>query len=75
MVQLFTTTYISDPVKGQIYILELVRRGCRKLRASCMPEIGKVGDCLIPLREVPLSIRRAALRHLCGADPTGKTIP
>jgi hypothetical protein len=59
-------TYISEPHKGTIYVLELARKGSKKLVASAMPEAQPVGDKLIPLRRVPLFIRKAARAALLG---------
>lgn len=59
-------TYISAPHKGQIYIAELARRGCRKLNFSAMPELPIAADSIVALRSVPLAIRREARAHLLG---------
>lgn len=66
MTQRYPDTYISEPVKGTIYILELARKGCRKIVASSMPEAPTDVDHLIPFGKVPLHIRRAARLHLLG---------
>ena len=54
------TTYISAPHKGTIYIIELARKGSSKLVASAMPEHGPTPDFFIPLRRVPLNLRKEA---------------
>jgi hypothetical protein len=65
------TTFISAPHKGTIYVLELARRGCRKINASAMPAIvtpamtgAEATDRPIAYAKVPLAIRRAAKAHL-----------
>lgn len=64
MQQKYPGTYISAPHKGLIYIAELARRGCRKVIFSAMPELPTAADSYVPLRSVPLAIRRAARAHL-----------
>ena len=69
-------TFISQPHRGVIYILEPARRGSRKLNASAMPEIvtsamapAEAVDRPIPYRSVPLAIRRAARKFFAPGPP------
>jgi hypothetical protein len=53
-------TYISKPHNGVIYIIERARKGSSKLVASSMPEHGPTPDYQLPLRRVPLTLRKEA---------------
>ena len=57
------TTYIATH-KDTTFILEHARKGSTKLVASAMPAHEPVVDLRIPLRKVPLFIRRAARAQL-----------
>lgn len=61
--------YISPAHKGKIYIAELARAGCRKVKWHVMPEkfppndpIGL--DVACDARSVPSALRRAGRVHL-----------
>jgi hypothetical protein len=66
MTQLFAATYMSEPhgPDHTIYIVELARKGCRKLNCSAMPAFRAELDVRVELRAVPLAIRKAARVHL-----------
>lgn len=48
------------------FIFELARKGCRKVVASSYRNAVREADKFLPLRAVPLDIRRAAYAHLRG---------
>ena len=57
-------TYISAPIDGVIYILEVARQGSKKLSCSSMPADRPEPDWPIDIRKVPLRVRRAAREQL-----------
>lgn len=57
-------TFISAPIGGTIYILQLARRGSTKLNTYAMPAFLPEIDHPIPLTDVPLKVRREARAHL-----------
>lgn len=59
----YPNTFMAEHL-GTTFILELARKGCRKIVASAMPTNAPGGDVLIPFNKVPLAIRRAARQHL-----------
>lgn len=74
--------FISEPVRGQIYIAETSRKGARRLLWSVMPQ--KDGpDVRIDPTQVPIAVRRQAyrkqykLRNLDSSPPTpkGESLP
>ena len=60
--KIYQMTYISEPVKGLIYIAEPSRKGTKRLLWSVMPEKGNA-DIRIELTEVPYAIKRQAYRR------------
>lgn len=54
---IFMATHIPT---SRTIVAELARKGSRKINYSAMPAKGPGGDELIPARQVPLEIRRAA---------------
>ncbi len=57
----YRTAYIADK-DGKRFVLELKRRGSKKMRATTIP-IGAGPETKISLIRVPRSIRRAAREH------------
>jgi hypothetical protein len=55
-------TYM-DREDDTIFILQLARKGCRKLNAFAMPAEKRALDEPVALQVVPLHIRRAAREH------------
>lgn len=59
----YPNTFMAEHL-GTTYIFELARKGSTKIISSALPTYAPGGDYLIPLKSVPLTIRRAARAHL-----------
>lgn len=62
-----TPTAFIAKTATHTFIIELARKGCRKLIASAFRNAVREADSLILLRQVPLPIRKAAQAHLLAA--------
>lgn len=63
------TSYLATHIRRRTtYVLELSRKGSRRIIASAMPADRPGPDRIVPLRNVPLEIRQNARRLLKGGD-------
>lgn len=70
MTTIIRSVAVYMELKGDdVFILEPLRKGSRKLSASVMPDKECKGDVALPYAKVPLAIRRAAKAHFRLASP------
>lgn len=56
---------VTDIKTRQTFVLEIWRRGSRKIHSTVMPAVGREADKRIEFRRVPLYIRQAGRAALC----------